>query len=159
MFGNAMLEIALVSLGVVALSQLLQWKFLDKKGMKEMQGKIKENQKKLKELMGKEDSKSKQEAERLQKEMLELMGKNMQSTMRHMIITFPIFIAVYWALGQAYGHSLLQLPFELPVVHRNFTFEITSGVSWLWWYIYTSLVFSIGFGIVKKVFGRKKEVK
>lgn len=149
--GNAMLEIALVSTAMVAISQILQRKLMDKKGMKEGQAKIKEKQKRMKELLGKEDHKSKEESERLQGEMLEIMNKTMQGTMKHMLVSFPIFILVYWALGAAYSGTLIDLPVAVPVIHRNFSFEITSGISWLWWYIYTSFSISIAFSIVLKI--------
>ncbi len=149
--GNAMLEIALVSIAMVAISQILQRKLMDKKGMKEGQGKIKEKQKRMKELLGKEDQKSKEETERLQGEMLEIMNKTMKGTMKHMLVSFPIFILVFWALSATYSGTLVELPVAVPVIHRNFSFEITSSISWLWWYIYTSFSISIAFNIVLKI--------
>lgn len=149
--GNPMLEIALVSVVMVGVSQILQRKLMDKKGMKEGQERIKEKQKRIKELLGKEDLKSKEEVERLQKEMMEIMQKTMKGTMKHMLVSFPIFILVYWGLGATYSGMLIDLPTAVPVIHRNFSFEITSSISWLWWYIYTSFSLSIAFNIVLKI--------
>lgn len=149
--GNAMIEIAIVSVIMVSVSQILQRKFVDRKAMKESQEKMKAHQKQLKELMGKEDNKSKAEADRLQKEMLESMSASMQGTMKHMLFSFPIFIAVFWLLGQAYAGTVINLPVAVPVLHRDWSFEITSGISWLWWYIYSSFILSIVLNIVLKV--------
>ncbi len=140
---NIMLEITLVSLAMVLVSQILQKKLLDKKKMKANQEKMKEQQKRIKELSGKEDKKSKDEVEKLQGEMLELMNDSMRGTMKHMIVSFPIFIGVFWFLGATYGGEWINLPFSLPVVHRDFSFEITSTLGWLWWYIYSSLTLGI----------------
>ncbi len=153
--GNAILEIALVSIVMVTISQLLQRKFVDRKTMRENQEKMKENQKRLKELVGREDGKSKAEAERLQKEILELMSASMSGTMKHMVFSFPIFIAVFWLLSITYSGTVIQLPLSVPVIHRNLSFEITSSISWLWWYIYSSFIIGIVLNIVLKVIRKK----
>lgn len=152
--GNAMLEIALVSLAMVIVSQFLQRKFIDRKAVKASQDKIKEKQKRLKELLAKGDSKSKAEAEKLQNEMLQMLNDNMQGTMKHMLVSFPIFIAVFWFLGITYAGIAVQLPIAVPVMHRNFSIEITSSISWLWWYIYSSLIFGIIFSGGLKAAGK-----
>jgi uncharacterized membrane protein (DUF106 family) len=153
-FAGAMLEITVVSLGMVVISQILQRKLVDKGAMKANQDKIKEKQRRLKELVGKEDSKSKGEAEKLQREMMELLGQSMQGTLKHMLVSFPIFILIFWLLGQAYGGTVIHLPLSLPVIHRNFSFEITRTVSWLWWYIYSSLGISVALSLGLKAIGR-----
>ncbi|MAG21981.1 MAG: hypothetical protein CL943_01570 [Candidatus Diapherotrites archaeon] len=154
-FGNVMLEIALVSLVMSGISQILQRKLMDKKGMKASQEKMKEQQKRIKELVGREDQQSKAEAERLQKEMLELMSKSMQGTMKHMVVSMPIFLGVFWGLGYLYSGALIQLPMAVPVLHRDLSFEITSAISWLWWYIYTSFSIGIVLNMVLKVLGKE----
>lgn len=155
--GNIMLEIALVSLVMVAVSQILQKRFIDKKAMKESQQKIKDNQKKIKELMGKEDKQSKEQAERLQQEMMGLMTQSMQGTMKHMVVSFPIFMVIFWLLSISYGSNVINLPTAVPVFHRDFSFEITSRISWLWWYIYSSLIISIVFNIGLKIWKKTKK--
>ena len=153
-FGNPVLEIIGISFVMVCISQFVQRKLVDRKKMKSNQALMKEKQKRIKELMQKDDQKSKAEVERLQKEMLGLMNQTMQGTMKHMLFTFPVFIVVFWVLSIVYSGILIQLPFAVPVVHRNFSFEITAGISWLWWYIYTSFAFSILFSIVFKALKR-----
>ena len=157
--GNVMLEIALVSVVMVSISQILQRKFIDRKAMKESQQKIKDKQKKIKELMGKEDKQSREQMERLQQEMMELMTSSMQGTMKHMVVSFPIFIAIFWLLSISYSGNVINMPTAVPVIHRDFSFEITSRISWLWWYIYSSLMLSIVFQIGLKIWKKSKENK
>jgi uncharacterized membrane protein (DUF106 family) len=149
-----MLEIAVVSIVMVSISQFLQRTLVDRKAMKENQEKMKEKQRRLKELVGKEDKKSKGEAEKLQKEMLELMGASMQGTMKHMLFTLPIFLGVFWFLSMTYSGVVIELPLAVPVIHRNLSFEITAGISWLWWYIYSSFIMSIVLNIGLKAAGK-----
>ena len=153
--GNVMLEIALVSLVMVGVSQVMQRKFIDKKMMKENQDKMKEHQGKIKELAGKEDGKSKAEAERRQQEMLELMNKTMSGTMKHMLFSFPVFIGVFWGLSYLFSGVLIEMPFAVPIIHRNFSFEITTTISWLWWYIYSSFAISMALNVLLKVLERR----
>lgn len=149
-FGNPMVEIALVSLVMSIVSNAMQMKFGNKKAMKENQNKMKEKQKRIRELAGKNDHESKKEADALQKEMLELMNASMQGSMKYMLFSFPVFIVVFWLLSMGYSGMLIQLPIGLPVIHRNWAFEITSSISWLWWYIYCSFISSIIISIVLK---------
>ncbi len=142
-FFNEMAEIALFSIGISAVSRFIQEKLVDKKTQKLHQGKMKENQKKINELMKRNDDGAKKEMEKLQAEALESMNVIMQGNMKYMIFTMPLFLVFFAVLGSMYGGTIINLPFPLPVIHRNFSFEITSKISWLWWYIYTGIIAGI----------------
>ncbi len=142
-FFNAMAEIALFSVAITLVSRLIQEKLVDKKKQKIHQDRMKENQKRINELMKRNDEAAKKEMEILQGEALESMNVIMQGNMKYMFFTMPLFLAFYWVLGQWYGNAPITLPFPFPVIHRNFSFEITSTISWLWWYIYMGVIASI----------------
>ncbi|MDD5148295.1 MAG: EMC3/TMCO1 family protein [Candidatus ainarchaeum sp.] len=147
---SPVVDIAIVSFVMAIVSQILQRKFLDRKKMKESQEQIKQMQKRLNELLKKQDEQSKKEAMRLQNEMLQTMNAQMKGSMKHMLISLPIFWIVFAIVGALYLGVMITAPVALPVIHRNFSFEITQTISWLWWYIYCSIIFSIIISIVLK---------
>lgn len=155
-------DIALISFAMAIVSQILQRKLVDRKKMKQTQEQMKAMQKQLQELAKQDNEKAKLESARIQNEMLKLMNESMKGSMKHMVVSLPIFFIVFAFLAGFYAGQLIQAPFPLPVVHRNFSFEITQTISWLWWYIYCSLAFSIIFSIILKIADsakRKKEEK
>jgi len=156
-FFNAMVEIALFSIAITLISRLIQEKLVDKKKQKTHQDRMKENQKKMNDLMKRNDETAKKEMEKLQGEALESMNVIMQGNMKYMIFSLPLFLVFYWVLGQLYGGTPITLPFPLPIIHRNFSFEITSTISWLWWYIYMGVITSIFINIITSALeGAKK---
>jgi uncharacterized membrane protein (DUF106 family) len=124
--------------------------------MDETQRKIKEKQKLLNELTKKGDEKSKKEADKLQLEMLQMMNETMQGSMRYMLASFPLFIGVWWVLGMFYFEQLITLPFAIPVMHRNLSFEITNIISWIWLYIYSALIMGLAISLILKVWEKRK---
>lgn len=156
-FFNAMAEIALFSIAITLVSRLIQERLVDKKTQKLHQQKMKENQKKINELLKRNDDGAKKEMERLQAEALESMNVLMQGNMKYMLFTMPLFLVFFAILGAMYGSTIINLPFPLPVIHRNFSFEITSKISWLWWYIYTGIIASIVINMITSALeGAKK---
>ncbi|HLD58466.1 MAG TPA: EMC3/TMCO1 family protein [archaeon] len=153
---SPIVDIALVSFAMAIVSQILQRKLIDRKKMKQSQEQMKAMQKQLKELAKQDNEKARQESARIQNEMLKSMNENMKGSMKHMVVSLPIFFVVFAVAGGLYGGQLVHLPFPLPVVHRDFSFEITATVSWLWWYIYCSLAFSIIFSIILKAVDKAK---
>ncbi len=139
-FFNPMLDIGLIAFALAIVSQLLQRKFLDKKLMKEQQEQIKQKQQKIKELASKNDDKSKSEIEKLETEMLEITNVMMKGSLRHMMFSMAVFLPAFWLIGTMYNGTVINLPFPLPLIHRNLSFEISARMSWLWYYIYAGLV-------------------
>lgn len=163
---SPIVDIAIISFVMAVISQILQRKFIDRKKMKTSQNEMKEMQKKLNELLKKNDEQSKKEATRLQNEMLKSMNETMKGSMKHMIVSLPIFWGMFAAVGFVYGGSLVQWPAAMPVLHRikDFpffgNFEFASGISWIWTYFYFSIAFSIILMIALKIIDnarRKKE--
>ena len=156
---DPMIDIALATIAIALISRALQSKFVDRKKMKQQQADMKEKQKKVKELMQKTDQKSRLEMEKLQKEMLESMSESMQGSMRYMMISLPLFLGFFWVLGTAYEGALISLPFAVPIIHRNMSFEITASISWLWWYIYSMFAISIMINLALKAWDKSKEAR
>jgi len=148
---SPIVDIAIISFAMALISQILQRKLVNMKKMKASQAQMKEMQKKLNELLKKEDEQSKKEAARLQNEMLKAMNETMKGSMKHMLISLPIFWGIFAVAGAVYLGATINTPIALPVLHRDFSFEITPKVSWLWWYIYCSVGFSIVFSIILKI--------
>lgn len=160
-FFNAAVEIAVFSVAITLVSRFIQEKLVDKKAQKTHQARMKENQKKISELMKRNDEVAKKEMERLQSEALESMNIMMQGNMKYMLFTLPLFFVFFAVLGSLYANIKINLPFPLPIIHRNFSFEITSSISWLWWYIYTGLVAGLLINFLTSVLegAKKNETK
>lgn len=142
-FFSPMADIGLIAFVLAIVSQALQRKFLDKKKMKEHQDTIKEKQSKIKELASKNDVNLKSEIEKLELETMETMNLMMKNSLRHMVVTFIIIIPAFWWIGSTYAGTSVKMPFPLPVMHRDFSFEITQTLGWFWYYFYASLVSSL----------------
>jgi uncharacterized membrane protein (DUF106 family) len=153
---SPIVDIAIVSFGMAIVSQILQRKLIDRKKTKESQAQMKQMQKQLNELLKHGDEKSKLESARIQNELLKLMNDQMKGSMKHMLVSLPIFWIVFAVIGTVYGNVQINAPLPLPVIHRNLAFEIIQVVSWLWWYIYCSLFFSVILSIILNAFDKMK---
>ncbi|MDD5163547.1 MAG: EMC3/TMCO1 family protein [Candidatus ainarchaeum sp.] len=153
---SPIVDIAIISFFMAIVSQILQRKLIDRKKMKESQEKMKQMQKQMNELLKRGDEKSKLESSRIQNEMLQLMNAQMKGSMKHMLVSLPIFWIVFAAIGAFYIGVQITSPLPLPIIHRNFAFEITPNVSWLWWYIYCSLAFSVVLSIILNILDKMK---
>ena len=142
-FFNPMLDIGLIAFALAIVSQLLQRRFLDKKLMKEQQEQIKQKQQKIKELASKKDDKFKSEIEKLETEMLGITNVMMKGSLRHMMFSMAVFLPAFWFIGATYDGAVIYTPIPLPLIHRDFSFEITARMSWLWYYIYVGIVCNI----------------
>jgi len=160
---NPVVDIALAALIWVVVSQLLRRKLVDTKKLKREQARMKELQKQVQGLLKQNDEKSRQKADELQKEMLELMNRTMGGSMKPLLVTLPIIFVVYWVLGNMFSGIPIEIPFAVPVVHRMAefpffgNFEITSTLSWLWWFIYCSILIGIVFNVAIKIIEKTRE--
>ncbi len=164
-FLDIVIEISLIALAVVVISKILQSKMIDKKKQKAAQAQMKEKQKKIKELMKNGDEKSKNEVDRLQKEMLEDMNATMQGTMKYMLFSMPLFFGAFFILGSLYGGILFNAPIMLPKFQGFFFLNPFTWIpvgwgyetGWLKWYFIIYLIASIIIAVTLKI--REKVVK
>jgi len=154
-----MVDITLISLGLVIVSQIIQNKFVNRDAMKAQQAEIKVKQARMKELTGKEDQKSKNEQEALQKEMFESMQKMMAGSTKVMIYSMVIFLPAFAILGFFYGEVIIDLPINLPWLSDGFDLfntgtwgiQFYEQTNWFGWYFVSYLALTILITIGKKL--------
>ncbi len=163
MLFGAMADIALITVVLFIVSQIAQNKFMNREEMKKHQDTIKQKQAKMKELMKKEDAKSKNELETLEKEMMQTMQNMMSGSSKVMLVSMVLFLPALWFLGEFYGKEIIPLPVPLPWLSVGFDLfnigtwgmTIYSETNWFGWYfvcfIVLSILFSIGKEILKKM--------
>ena len=153
-------SIFLTTVALVIISKILQWKFLDKKKMKEQREGMKIKQAKLKEL-AKEGEHKKKEVASLQQEIMEESLGMMQSTNKMMFFSLPVFLLIFWILGFVYGAevlvSMLPLPQTIwfgPMPMPNlmeWRFEAGYRTMYIYYYLYLSIIVGIGLKVYEKV--------
>ncbi len=148
----ASLEIFVIGVCLAGVSKALQHVLVDRRSFLANQKKMQEQQKRLRELTGKQTEDSTKEMEKVQSEMMENLNKMMKDNLRIMMFSLVVFLPAFWVLGMLYNGGPVQTPFALPVIHRDFSFEITQFPSWLWVYIYSSLFGNLALGAVLKAF-------
>jgi len=123
---NPRISILLISLLVTIFITVVRYYMTDRERMKEIRTKQKELRKEMKEYRS-----NPEKMMELNKKMLEDMPEQMKQSFKPMLITLiPILLIFGWMRA---------------------TYAITDIAStWLWWYIGSSIVFSI---ILSKVFG------
>ena len=150
-FFDPMVDIALISLALSVVIQIMQRVLGSKQAMQKHQASMKERQEKMKELMKKNDKQSQKELEKIQGEMLDSMNDMMKGSMKMMVASLIIFAPVLWFLQGTYDTAIIALPIPLPWFVQGFDIlnigswgvQFYSQTSWLGWYFVTSLVFSI----------------
>ena len=165
MLFGAMWDIALITVMLYAVSQVVQNKFMNRDEMKRQQEAIKAKQGRMKELMKNEDPKSKNELQSLEREMMEAMQKMMSGSSKVMIASMVIFLPALWFLGAFYGEAVIALPVPLPWLSNGFDlfsigtwgFSLYSETGWFGWYFVCFILLSIVVGIAKS-FMKKKVV-
>lgn len=135
MWFNPQIDIALISLGFGIISQIMTHTLLDKQGMKENQKVMKEKQKQFQELLKKNDPASQEQAEKIQKEMMDMSMSSMKGMPKFMIISMIIFLPLLGWVSGSYGEAVIPLFFPLTL--------IWASTNWFWWYFGCSLVISI----------------
>jgi uncharacterized membrane protein (DUF106 family) len=159
LFG-AMIDLALISIGVSAVLQFVQRKFLNRGQMKVQQEEMKRRQKRMKELMQRQDEKAKSELQQLEKEMMEGMNEMMSGSMKQMFFTMVLIIPLWAFFGWNYADVAINLPIAIPFFEAFNLFDPMSWfgwkfweqTSWIGWYVLISLSFSIVFNIILTVF-------
>jgi len=142
-FINPAIDIAAFALLISIISQVMRMKFINQKKLKDDQKSLKEKQQRMNVLMKNTDEKSKKELEDIQKEYLDITKEMMQSNMKYMLYSFPVFIIALYFIKEWYNGIIIPLPFELPLFGPD--------VGWLGWYILMALISSIIISIIMKV--------
>lgn len=165
MFVNPMVDIAGVSLALAIISQFVQGKFMNKDEMKRHQEGMKERNKRMKELMGKDDHKSKNELEALEKEMLESMQKMMNGSMKVMMVSAIVFLPALWFLSATYEKAVIELPIPIPWFISGFNLldpstwggiiELYNETNYFGWYFLTYLVITVAINSVMGFFKKR----
>ena len=150
-------EIALISVGIALVSQLLQRKLMPREATQKRQEKIKKHQARMKELANKNDAKSKNELEALEKEMMEEMQVMMQGSTRMMMFSMVFILPVFWFLGEAYKEVTVQLPFPIPWFAENWVIKFFTETNWIGWYVLCSLVTSLVLNAALNVYAQLKK--
>ena len=119
--------IFIVTLVLAFVSKVLQRKLIDQKKMKEHKLKMKENNIKMKELMKAGDAGKKELAE-LNKSMLQGQMDMLQSNNKLMLVSLPVFLVFFAALGFVYGHMMIQSVIPLPSFNQ---FAFLNPMSWV----------------------------
>lgn len=159
MLVNPNVDIALISLALACVSQLIQRKMLNRGEMKEKQNAMKEKNKRMRELMKNDDGKSKQELKALQKEIMEGTADMMSGSFKMMAVMMLIYLPVYWWLGDAFAGVEIPLPVPIPWFSADSLVALYSSTNWLGWYILTAMVFSFGLNGAINLAGRVKKAR
>src|SRR3989344_7392983 len=127
--------------------------------MKRQQEEIKAKQAKMKELVKKDDAKSKNELEALEKEMFEIMQKMMSGSYKVMLASMVVFLPALWFLGTFYDKAVIDMPVALPWLSNGFDLfnigtwgiEMYAQTSWYGWYFVCYIIIAIAFSIAMKI--------
>ena len=159
LFG-AMVDIALISVGLTLVLQFVQRKFMNRGQMKLQQEEMKRKQKRMKELMQRNDEKAKGELQQLEKEMMEGMNEMMSGSMKQMLFTMVLIIPLWAFFGWNYAEVAIDLPIPVPFFTAFnlfdplswFAWQLWEQTSWIGWYVLVSLSFSIVLNLIITVF-------
>ena len=107
---SAGIDIAIIATVLVVASRILQSKMIDKKKMKEQRKEMKEKQAQIKELLGKDDEKSRQDAQQLQMEIMKSMSEsNVSRAIKASTLCF-VHISLTLLQDNRAGKTLVPVP-------------------------------------------------
>ncbi len=142
-------SLILITFGVSLATQLVNYKLIDQKVMRQYKKRLKEIQVEIRKI------KDRKKIVKLQEELMDINSKMMKLSFKPLMITMaPLWIMFFLlqSIYQPYG-DLIQLPINLPL--------FGTAISWLGTYIIFSLLFSaILRPLITKVgekYARKKE--
>jgi len=140
---SAVIDVSLFAIVVGIISQILQRKLMDKKGQKAKQQAMKEKQAKLKELMKNNDEKSRQEAEKLNSELMTDMKEMFKGMQKFMIASLVVIMPIFYLGVSNYAKEIfIVFGWEVP----QFIFP-----PYIVWYMISSIAFSLIFSTIMKV--------
>ncbi len=145
---SAQVDIALIAIALAIVSQMMQRKLVDKKGMKRKQEEMKKKQEMVKELMKRTDEKSKSELQALEQEMMESMSTMMKGSMKLMVFSMILFIPTLWFLSASYEGIAVDLPIPIPWFGGDRFIMLYNRTNWIGWYVLCSLCFNLGLNAI-----------
>ncbi len=159
-------EPAIILLGFVIvlaiISKIIQRKFIDKTKMASIKAQIKEKQDTATKLL-KEGKR--EEATKVQGEMLEINMEMLQMTNKVMFISLPLFLVFFWILGLMFGTSSFESIIPLPAFNGFNFFNpsswipvgLTTTTGYYKAYFFYYLIVAIILGILEKIY--EKNIK
>lgn len=151
-FVDPHIEVSIVAAALAVVSQLVQFRFGNKREMQKHQEELKKHQSKLKELSKKTDTSSKKEMEEVEKKMMDSLSIVMKSTNKLLISSMVIFLPAFFVLSTIYGEFTFDLPIPIPWFAPEPGFDFFNPLTWfslynqtnfVGWYALSSLVISL----------------
>lgn len=142
------------------ISKIIQRKFIDKEKMASIKAQVKEKQNEATKLL---NAGKREEAMKVQGEMLEKNMEMMQMTNKVMMVSLPIFLVFFWILGIIYGSTTFESLIPLPAF-EGFNFfnpatwipiGITSTTGYYKAYFFYYLIATITISIIEKIYEKK----
>lgn len=133
------IEITVLAVVATVISLAIQHRFFHRKEMLQSQEDMRHNQKRMMELMKKEDKKSKEEAQKIQQDMMDQTFKMLNPM--QMVAQLVVFAPLLWYFHAAYDGMAIALPFPFPWWVDGFVW--LNQTNWFGWYFLTVMVFMI----------------
>lgn len=162
-FLNPYIDIALVSIALAIISQIIYAKFVNTPEVKEARKRASEKSKKMRELMKKKDEQSMKEMKEVQSEMMQEQMAIMK-TMPYSFLTLPLYLVVFGYFGGSsipfiggfFGQGAYTgFTFNLPVALPWIDFQLHSTTNWLGyyfvWIMLSTIVIKLGIFVFNKV--------
>jgi uncharacterized membrane protein (DUF106 family) len=150
MFANPAMDLVVVSALFAVISQVVKLVFGNRKETRRVQKSMKEKNKELKELM-KKGEQSKNDVERVQKEMMELSTSTMKNMPKLMIVNMIVFLPLFGLVSHAYNGTKVALFYPLNLIWAE--------GDWFWFYVMCSFLISMVVNHVLNTYDEKKEKK
>lgn len=166
-FVNPYVDIALISIALAIVSQIIQARFVNTPEVKESKKRLNEQNKKLRELMKRKDENAFKEMKKIQEEMAEEY-KIIMKTMPYSFLTLPLYIIAFGYMGGksmplfggifnngAYSEVVFSLPIPLPWID----FQLHSTTNWMGycfiWILLSTILIKAGWLVFEKMKGKK----
>lgn len=142
------------------ISKIIQRRFIDKEKMASIRAQVKEKQQEATKLL---NNGKREEAMKVQGEMLETNMEMMQMTNKVMMVSLPIFLVFFWLLGLIYGSTTFESIIPLPAFDG---FNFLSPATWIpvgmtnttgyyKAYFFYYLIATITISIIEKIYEKK----
>ncbi|MDP2666738.1 MAG: EMC3/TMCO1 family protein [Candidatus Diapherotrites archaeon] len=147
---NAGVDLVLIAGAIVFVSQILQIVLIDRKEFRKNQKEMKAKSQEHRELL-KKGGASKDEIDRVQREMMELTTKSMKHMPKMMIGSILVVLPLFVFATSIYHEAKIDLFFPLTLVWDQ--------ADWFWWYMLCSLIISFTVNRVLALYEDRAEKK
>ena len=132
-----MLIILCAALGISLISSLLHRFLINQNDVRQLKNEIKYQKERSDKARKSGDKGVETEAS---KELMGLSGKQMKLTMKPLMYTMIVVIAILGFMSSTYGEVIIDLPISMPTLSWAFPFlAFTKQYSWFFWYILASI--------------------